>query len=68
MCQCFQIGGPFIAEDPNCPVHGVNAQQYDEEIEQLRAEVAAWRNRFPDLVYRRQDDVVSLRMTGGWLK
>lgn len=20
--QCFIIGGPFIAEDPNCPVHG----------------------------------------------
>lgn len=20
--QCFIIGGPFIAQDPNCPVHG----------------------------------------------
>lgn len=20
-CQCFQIGGPFIAEDPDCPIH-----------------------------------------------
>jgi len=20
--QCFIIGGPFIAEDPDCPVHG----------------------------------------------
>lgn len=26
MCQCNQIGGPFIAEDPDCPVHGVEAQ------------------------------------------
>jgi hypothetical protein len=24
MCKCFQIGGPFIAEDPDCPIHGVN--------------------------------------------
>lgn len=26
MCQCYQIGGPFIAEDPDCPVHGTEAQ------------------------------------------
>lgn len=26
MCQCFQIGGPFIAEDPDCPAHGTYAQ------------------------------------------
>lgn len=25
-CQCYRIGGPFIAEDPDCPVHGVTAQ------------------------------------------
>lgn len=22
---CFDIGGPWIAEDPDCPVHGVGA-------------------------------------------
>lgn len=21
MCECYQIGGRFIAEDPDCPVH-----------------------------------------------
>jgi hypothetical protein len=26
-CQCYHIGGPFIAEDPDCPVHGREAQQ-----------------------------------------
>lgn len=26
MCECFQVGGPFIAEDPDCPVHGTEAQ------------------------------------------
>jgi len=25
-CQCYQIGGPFIAEDPDCPAHGTEAQ------------------------------------------
>lgn len=24
--ECFVIGGPFISEDPDCPVHGVNAR------------------------------------------
>lgn len=25
-CECYQIGGPFIAEDPDCPAHGTEAQ------------------------------------------
>lgn len=25
-CQCYRIGGPFIAEDPECPAHGTYAQ------------------------------------------
>lgn len=46
-CQCFQIGGPFIAEDPDCPAHGTEAQREerkrDDEITRLRAEVEALR-------------------------
>lgn len=22
MCECYQVGGRFIAEDPDCPIHG----------------------------------------------
>lgn len=33
MCECYKIGGPFIAEDPNCPVHGWAAVQEREERE-----------------------------------
>ena len=22
MCECYRIGGPFVAEDPSCPAHG----------------------------------------------
>lgn len=25
-CQCYQVGGPFIAEDPDCPAHGADAR------------------------------------------
>jgi len=25
-CDCYKVGGPWIAEDPHCPVHGIDAQ------------------------------------------
>lgn len=58
MCDCYKIGGPFIAEDPDCPVHGIEAQAMQREreherdemqrqIEELRAEVLALRAALP---------------------
>lgn len=43
MCDCFKIGGPFIAEDPDCPEHGTEARDrrdrlYDDK-KWLRAEI-----------------------------
>jgi hypothetical protein len=42
-CQCYEIGGPFIAEDPDCPAHGTEAQaaraEQETEMEALRAEI-----------------------------
>lgn len=35
-CECFQIGGPFIAEDPDCPAHGYGGMQ--EQIDDLENE------------------------------
>lgn len=34
--QCHEIGGPYIAENPDCPVHGVEAQRLEAEAEELR--------------------------------
>ena len=70
--QCYQIGGPFISFDPDCPAHGYEAQAREAErereeqeaqdtIARLQAEVDAWRVRFPQYVYRPQDEVVALR-------
>lgn len=43
MCECFKIGGPFIAEDPNCPIHGREAQQrerdHEDEIASLNRKI-----------------------------
>ena len=34
-CECHQIGGPFIAEDPDCPAHGLEAQREAVRRERL---------------------------------
>lgn len=53
MCECYQVGGPFIAEDPECPVHGWAAQRQEkidaEEQEQAAARVAALEARVGEL-------------------
>ena len=30
-CECYRVGGPFIAEDPNGPIHGYEAQAREKE-------------------------------------
>lgn len=47
MCQCYQIGGPFIAEDPDCPVHGQAAADAKEEIEAKSEELSrSWKDAY----------------------
>lgn len=36
MCECYKIGGPFIAEDPDCPAHGREAQRRERERDDAR--------------------------------
>jgi hypothetical protein len=45
-CQCYQVGGPFIAEDPDCPIHGANGMEieYVDEITRLRAALSIFAN------------------------
>lgn len=42
MCECYQIDGPFIGADPNCPAHGDGGmhetiQKQAARIERLEA-------------------------------
>jgi len=32
MCECYQSGGRFIAEDPECQIHGSTAQAAQREL------------------------------------
>lgn len=41
MCECYKVGGPFIAEDPDCPVHGTDARRRDEAHDERMAELEA---------------------------
>lgn len=58
-CQCHQIGGPFIAEDPDCFEHGRAAQAREahrdeiiRQIEQaLRTEDAMYETLLHTLEY-----------------
>jgi hypothetical protein len=37
--ECYQIGGPWIAENPRCPVHGVEAQRHSDDLDRLSLRV-----------------------------
>ena len=37
--QCYEIGGPWIAENPKCPVHGTEAQRHKEIAEVQKQEL-----------------------------
>ncbi len=39
MCECYKIGGPWIAEDPDCPIHGTAAQRVQEDQEGLNTDL-----------------------------
>lgn len=61
MCDCYQIGGRFIAEDPDCPEHGVGAVERREENEMIQEELSSWRARFPGHEYDRQEGNIRIR-------
>lgn len=43
---CHEIGGPWIAENPDCPVHGAEGHRQEEEVV---AERAATEDRIQEL-------------------
>lgn len=56
MCECYQVGGPWISEDPDCPTHGdearsraTKAANLEDEVERLEAEVARLTRRLEAL-------------------
>lgn len=49
MCECYKIGGPYIAEDPKCPIHGHEARIRDNEEKDLSKRVSNLENKVEEL-------------------
>lgn len=64
-CECYQIGGPFISFDPDCPAHGLEAQrearEAEEEREAREARIAALERRVSEL----EDELRRVRSRAG---
>jgi hypothetical protein len=41
MCECFQVGGRFIAEDPDCPLHGRESEPRSDQVRDILRQVWA---------------------------
>lgn len=69
-CECYQIGGPFIAEDPNCPVHGKGGLQeelndMEDRLSSLQLEVNRLREALQEAVnFMKDSEKVSIRSRG----
>lgn len=54
--QCHEIGGPWIAENPDCPTHGYEARQRekwaDEEKQELEDRLSSIEARLKALESR----------------
>jgi len=52
MCECNQIGGPWITVDPDCPLHGVDG--YEERFNRAEDRIAELENAIQDELIRRK--------------
>lgn len=64
MCECYQVGGRFIAEDPDCPIHGTEAQWRREELERERQSLEDRVEQLEQQVARLEFAVQQLMLTG----
>jgi len=62
MCECYKIGGPFIAEDPDCPEHGTEARQREERSDDRIAELERENARLRDALGALVHDIQSFAM------
>ena len=64
MCECYQVGGPWIDYDPDCPVHGNDARRYREDAEQERQSLEDRIESLEQQVARLEQTVQQLIMGG----
>jgi len=62
MCECYQVGGPFIAEDPDCPIHGTERVRLEQIVAIMRTytremEAGHWYGRNPGIQEDDYEDI-----------
>jgi len=60
-CDCYRIGGPFIAEDPDCPIHGREAQEHEKWERAEREEREEAHTELVSRITSLEDEVRALR-------
>lgn len=62
-CECYRIGGPFIAEDPSCPAHGHGGLQ--DEVNELQDEISRLKDALQDaIMFMKDAKKVSIKSRG----
>jgi len=59
-CDCYKVGGPWIAEDPNCPKHGYEAQAKEERQAEARYEQEQEMNRLRGQITYLQEELAGV--------
>lgn len=60
MCECYKVGGPWVDYDPNCPVHGDEAQRIQEQERQEKEETRHREESLEERVSSLEDTVKKL--------
>jgi hypothetical protein len=66
--QCYVIGGPWIAEDPNCPIHGVDAQRESEIREEERRQQEEDDAERDERLEALEESLAAMQKMMGWKK
>ena len=61
-CECYQIGGRFIAEDPNCPAHGIEAVRRNRSNETIISELRSMLSMAYECVEKGRNDEALLHI------
>ena len=61
MCDCYKVGGPWVAEDPHCPEHGYAAVKRQEREAEERSELEDRIARLEALVQTQAETIAELK-------
>lgn len=68
--RCYEIGGPWITADPDCPLHGVEACHREsllqDRISRLEDENLLLRREIAEVRAIIEDHIESVKSAGYW--